>query len=431
MAGIKNRRTRCVIAAAGIAVILWVSAYLFFSLNHEISEHTVPADAPQEASDTDIERLKLLGYLTWVFSGDTIDSVGVVLNNTEKSYDGLNLYNSRNLAKANLMDDSGAVLHTWSVKIEPDDTWHHIELCANGDLLAIVKDKRLVMMDWDSNVKWVRNMRFHHDVAVGSNHNIFSLVSEDAFFSLDEETVPIVDNLIQIISYDGVLLERISLAEIFKNDAYVLKQISRVKDREEHFDVFHTNSIEIINRDIPGICERGAILVSFRTMDLIAIIDVNAKKVLWEWGPGELSRQHHPSLLANDNILVFDNGEDKKRSRIIEVNPFTERIEWEYTANPPEDFYSPTRGACQRLPNGNTLITDSDSGHVFEVTRDREIVWDFYNPEVKTASKTRATIYRLMRIVNMDNYPGLKDRLTESGPSMPEQQNTPILDKDI
>jgi hypothetical protein len=30
---------------------------------------------------------------------------------------------------------------------------------------------------------------------------------------------------------------------------------------------------------------------------------------------------------------------------------------------------------CQRLPNDNTLIVNSDGGEVFEVTRDQEVVW--------------------------------------------------------
>jgi hypothetical protein len=32
------------------------------------------------------------------------------------------------------------------------------------------------------------------------------------------------------------------------------------------------------------------------------------------------------------------------------------------------------------LPNGNTLITESDNGRAFEVTREGEIVWEFLSP---------------------------------------------------
>ena len=36
----------------------------------------------------------------------------------------------------------------------------------------------------------------------------------------------------------------------------------------------------------------------------------------------------------------------------------------------------------QRLPNGNTLITESDRGYVFEVTPEQETVWRFANPDI-------------------------------------------------
>ena len=60
------------------------------------------------------------------------------------------------------------------------------------------------------------------------------------------------------------------------------------------------------------------------------------------------------------------------------------------------------------MPNGNTLITESDSGHVFEVTKDGSIVWEFYNPEVNIKAKKRTAIYRMMRIMNPEDFPLLR-----------------------
>ena len=130
----------------------------------------------------------------------------------------------------------------------------------------------------------------------------------------------------------------------------------------------------------------------------------------------ELDLPHHASLLENGNILLFDNGTSRKYSRVLEVNPGTEKIEWEYKAPNPESFYSETRGAAQRLPNGNTLITESHKGRVFEVTPDKEIVWEFYNPQIQTVrnkktdkkEKKRATIYRMSRIFDWEKYPQLR-----------------------
>ena len=51
-----------------------------------------------------------------------------------------------------------------------------------------------------------------------------------------------------------------------------------------------------------------------------------------------------------------------------------------------------------RLPNGNTLITEGAGGRVFEVTSDRQIVWEFMNAPQTAAARTPGTIYRAYRV---------------------------------
>ena len=169
-------------------------------------------------------------------------------------------------------------------------------------------------------------------------------------------------------------------------------------------DILHTNTIEIINRSINGLCKKGDILIAVRNLNLIGIIDLENEDLIWSWGRRRLSKPHHPSLLENGNILIYDNGQKREYSRIIELDPLTKKIVWKYRANPPGQFYSPTRGANQRLPNGNTLITESDSGRVFEITNNGQIVWEFYNPEIDTEEGTRAAIYRMLRLTDPKDY---------------------------
>ena len=54
-------------------------------------------------------------------------------------------------------------------------------------------------------------------------------------------------------------------------------------------------------------------------------------------------------------------------------------------------------GSVQRLPNGNTLISESEKGHVIEVTPDKEIVWEYWFPYFNRQGK-RETIYRSSRM---------------------------------
>lgn len=63
-------------------------------------------------------------------------------------------------------------------------------------------------------------------------------------------------------------------------------------------------------------------------------------------------------------------------------------------------FYSSYISSAQRLPNGNTLITEGSDGHLLEVTPDHEIVWEFVNPYFKNFAGTFKSnmIYRAYRV---------------------------------
>jgi hypothetical protein len=115
-------------------------------------------------------------------------------------------------------------------------------------------------------------------------------------------------------------------------------------------------------------------------------------------------------MLENGHILVFDNGTQRKYSRVLEMDPSTGEILWRYHAPTKSEFFSPTKGSAQRLSNGNTLICNADHGQVFEVTHDGEVVWEWWGPIVDNKSwlrplqkrisepPYRAVIYRMLRI---------------------------------
>ncbi|MFA4989391.1 MAG: arylsulfotransferase family protein [Candidatus Omnitrophota bacterium] len=368
------------------------------------------------------ERLKSLPYLTWApVQGENSQKTGVTKYNRKLSWEGVNIYNSRNLPAAYLIDMSGNVLHTWSAKINQEDSWQQIKYRGDGDLLAMVKDKLLIRLDWNSKVKWFSKMRFHHDMDVDRDEKIWVLARRDEVVFISGIPVPILNDYIVVLSPDGKIEREVSFFKLLKNEVkadriisiyhYILSPdfiISLLKrkikgepvlgEEEYLFDIFHANAIEVIDQDIPGVCRKGDLLISLRNLDLIGIVDIRKEKLIWSWGKNNLSRQHHPTLLKNQNILVFDNGCQRRYSRVVEINPRTNKIEWEYKASPPERFFSEGSGSSQRLPNGNTLITESDSGYVFEITPGGEMVWEFYNPQIRKESNSRAVIYRMLRM---------------------------------
>ncbi|NLF24432.1 MAG: hypothetical protein GX589_02075 [Deltaproteobacteria bacterium] len=129
----------------------------------------------------------------------------------------------------------------------------------------------------------------------------------------------------------------------------------------------------------------GNIMVMPRSFSTILIIDRESKKIVWEYSgdyKGGLDKSHEPHMIpphlpGGGNVLVFDNGTFKhpKESYILEINPLTKEIVWKYDRG--EKFFSKTRGAVQRLPNGNTLISEDNRGRCFEITPAGEMVWLF------------------------------------------------------
>ena len=82
-------------------------------------------------------------------------------------------------------------------------------------------------------------------------------------------------------------------------------------------------------------------------------------------------------------MLLFDNGCHRRgasRSRIVEVDPTTNQIAWEYQGTPDISFYSYNISSAERQPNGNTLICEGAPGRIFEVTPEKAIVWEYINP---------------------------------------------------
>ncbi|HEX2237961.1 MAG TPA: arylsulfotransferase family protein, partial [Gammaproteobacteria bacterium] len=116
--------------------------------------------------------------------------------------------------------------------------------------------------------------------------------------------------------------------------------------------------------------------------DAVAVLDLDKGTMVWAL-QGSWHRQHDADMLPNGRILLFDNWghyEPGGASRVIEFNPTTCKIVWTYSGDDQRFFNSRIRSDQERLPNGNTLITESDGGRLIEVTKKGEIVWEYVNP---------------------------------------------------
>ena len=133
------------------------------------------------------------------------------------------------------------------------------------------------------------------------------------------------------------------------------------------------------------------------------MIDPEAEKLVWKLTEPEISLQHHVTCLESGNIQIFDNGMNKPGempfSRVIEVDPKTSKVVWQYKANPPQQFFSGHISSAQRLEMGNVFICEGTSGRLFEVTRNNEVVWEWISPFVHGSDDggLSVAIYRAYR----------------------------------
>ena len=68
-------------------------------------------------------------------------------------------------------------------------------------------------------------------------------------------------------------------------------------------------------------------------------------------------------------------GTTHKASRNI-----SNQVVWMYRSRDPQNFFSHIASGAHRLPNGNTFICASTTGHLFEVTADGDLVWEYIVP---------------------------------------------------
>jgi hypothetical protein len=365
-------------------------------------ESTLPGPAaeaptrPTAEAEAEIERLRALGYVDYSPERAAPEDRGVTVYDERRTYPGYNLYPVRPLGRAELIDLDGNVLHSWTDR--DSWPWSRSLLLANGDLLVVLLENGLLHLAWDNRVLAHYPLPAHHDVRPAPDGRFVTLTQNPRSIDLISTDVPTADNALTFFG-PGVEVESHSLYDTIAASPDVLS-FRHVEAKKDRVDLIHANSVRFMTD--ARLAERhplyalGNILICMRNQDAIAVLDPGGRKLIWAWGQGELEGPHDATLLPSGNILIFDNGVRRMWSRVIEIDPMNGEIVWQYRAIVPTDFFTRARGAAQRLPNGNTLITESNEGHAFEVTPEGEIVWEFFVPHLDRKGH-RATIIRLYR----------------------------------
>jgi hypothetical protein len=332
-----------------------------------------------------LERIDDLGYMESYETGG--DEVGVTVYDRARVDPGTNLIVSAHEPTVLLLDMEGELLHEWRIDfdaIPKPDGWEPLSplagrfirrarLMEGGALLCLFERTVFVKVDVGARPIWADFDMYHHDIDVAADGTIYTLTHDVRVIPRIHATRKTFEDFVVTLSPDGRVLDRFSLLEAFERSPYA-PLLERLPERE---DVFHTNTLELIEGE--SVFGANKLLISVWGLDAVAVVDLETRVVEWAV-TGQWHHQHQPVLLEGGEILLFDNLGHGDYSKVIQFDPFTQRVSWSYEGDAENDFYSMLIGSCQRLENGNTLITESLSGRAFEVTPAGEVVWRWSSP---------------------------------------------------
>lgn len=140
-----------------------------------------------------------------------------------------------------------------------------------------------------------------------------------------------------------------------------------------------------------------------------------------------------PGLPGYGNILTYNNGLNRPAGAYSSIDEITAPVDefgnysltpgtaygpentvWTYIADPPTGFYSSAISGARRLPNGNTLVCEGNSGHFFELNSDDVVVWEYINPVTLAGRQRQGTtfngspVFRCFRYA--PDYPAFADK---------------------
>lgn len=314
---------------------------------------------------------------------------GLLCRDRARAFAGYTLVAPLRARSAYLVGMDGEVVHEWRL---PERIGTLSYLLPGGRLLTSVmtpegppiiegKSGRMLEYDWEGNVVWEHvDHGQHHDFRRLANGNTLYLGWEDMPADrarLLQGGVPGSESM------KGGRIYSDYLREVTPDGRLVWEWHAHALDLARYplatdvwrWEFAHANSC----CPLPD----GSVLVSFRHLDTIMVID-RAGQVTWEMRDVRWGHQHNAEMLPNGNITIFANGMANlalpPASRILEIDPRKREVVWEYKAPQSWTFFSPIISGAQRLPNGDTLICEGMTGRIFEVTREGDIVWEYINP---------------------------------------------------
>ena len=311
---------------------------------------------------------------------------------TPNVFEGYTLYTETTPNITYLIDNDYNVINQWDNEctaasmayLQPDSTL--IYPCRQDDYVldgVAAAGGRIIHYDWDGTILWDWQCdweyQLHHDIEITPNGNILAVAMED----IDGFRPDVV------LEIEPVGLNDANLVWVWKVSEHMSEELDNPYTFYTHADY---NQLDWNHFNAINFNEYGEILLSSRNWGEIYVIEWGGNNdLLYRWGnPQNYGRDGEQILITphgvnqipigypgEGNIILFNNmniqgQQEDGSSVIIEFTPDYETFEGEVVWTFEDDFYSAKQSGAFRLPNGNTFISVSEGGEIFEVSTHHE-----------------------------------------------------------
>ena len=301
-----------------------------------------------------------------------------------------------------LYDNTGTRRHTWLIDyfaFDPDgpsngaDNPHPFQVLPDGSVIAgFDKGDVMVRLDVCGEPIWTKSGIYHHALSQAEDGSFWVWRGDGTAYgdynyleNFDAETGKKIRELALI---EDIIKPMESSAVVFGvRPDYPFRRFERDPVDEDGPELFHPNDVEALGADLAHMFpmfEAGDLLLSFRSLNLVAIVDPDDHRMKW-WNHGPWIGQHDPDFTSDGKISVYNNNTGRGRSEIIKIDPETREISNDLFRGE-LSFRSEFMGKHQYLPNGNVLIVVPGEGRILEVTEDGAIVMEFNNLSLSSSN---------------------------------------------
>lgn len=347
--------------------------------------------------------------LPWYYA-PTTQTKSAVTHQPENLTPGLTLVStvsSDNELVVKVVDEKGRDVHQWKtdwfeIWPDPDHLPERIRpqskffspgtriagtvVMENGDLIFSFEKLGMVRVTSCGAVVWRLAYQTHHSIHLDESGNLWvsGLVTHEAPVErYPNFEPPFEETTVLEVSPDGEILQEISIFELLQDNG-LLGLLYMNSVRKLSGNTLHLNDVETFPTTLAeGVFQHGDVMISLRDINTVMVFDPETGEIRFS-NTGIVLRQHDPDFVDGNSVTVFDNnnlapsGSDHY-SRIVKLSAVDDSAEVLFSGEEGESFYTNIMGKHQWLPNGHSLLTESNRGRAIEVDAEGRIVWEYWN----------------------------------------------------